>query len=200
MEKEVGIKFECRWLDEKPVAYKYLKELNTWRNRLYKERLIGVYPDGIGYGNMSRRFERSNFLITGTGTGKFQKLNARHYTIVTSFNFSKNRVVCSGPVKASSESLTHAMLYECSNEINTVFHVHHRDLWSKLKHMVPTTKSKVEYGTTAMALEIFRLFKETDVAKHKIIIMAGHEDGIITFGKTEKEAGDKILNCLNADY
>ena len=76
--KEIGIKFNCRWLDEKPRDYRLLKDSNVWRSRLYKAGLIGVYPDGIGYGNMSIRFQRSKFIITGTATGKLQKLNARH--------------------------------------------------------------------------------------------------------------------------
>ncbi|MES2621783.1 MAG: class II aldolase/adducin family protein [Bacteroidota bacterium] len=196
MKPEVGIKFNCRWLEEKPLDYKYLKELNQWRNRLFKAGLIGVYPDGIGYGNMSIRFQRDKFIITGTATGHLQRLNARHYTQVTAFNLDKNRVTTVGPIKASSESLTHAMLYECNKEINAVFHVHHKGLWKKLMRVVPTTKASIEYGTTAMANEMLRLFKETDLATQKIFVMAGHEDGIVTFGKTMDEAGEKILSEL----
>src|SRR5688572_4087497 len=116
--KETGIKFNCRWLEEKPLDYKYLKELNHWRNRLYKEGLLGAYPDGIGYGNISMRFQHDKFIITGIETGKLQRLNGRHYTQVTAFNLDKNRITCIGPIKASSESLTHAMLYESHKDIN----------------------------------------------------------------------------------
>ena len=195
--KEIGIKFNCRWLDEKPLDYRLLKDLNVWRSRLYKAGLIGVYPDGIGYGNMSIRFQRSKFIITGTATGKLQKLNARHYTQVTEHNLDKNRVTCAGPIKASSESLTHALLYECDKDINAVFHVHHLGLWKKLMRVVPTTKATIEYGTTDMAKEVRRLFEETDLCEQKIFVMAGHQEGIVTFGKTIDEAGDKILHELN---
>jgi L-ribulose-5-phosphate 4-epimerase len=194
--KEIGIKFNCRWLDEKPLDYKWLKELNRWRNHLYKAGLIGVYPDGIGYGNISCRFQRDKFIITGTATGKLQRLNARHYTQVTDYNLDKNRVTCVGPIKASSESLTHALLYEHDKDINAVFHVHHAKLWKRLLKLVPSTKANVEYGTIEMAREVRRLFKEGGLAEQKIFVMAGHEEGIVTFGKTMDEAGKKILDEL----
>src|SRR5579859_225629 len=178
---EEGIKFDCRWIEENPLNYRLLKDLNTWRTRLYQAGLIGVYENGIGYGNMSKRFERNKFIITGAATGKLQRLNARHYAVVTAYNFNKNRITAHGPLKASSESLTHAMLYVCDNNINAVFHVHHRGLWNKLLHIVPTTKPNIEYGTAAMAHEMFRLYRETNLPKQKILVMAGHEDGIITF-------------------
>jgi L-ribulose-5-phosphate 4-epimerase len=193
---EEGIKFICRWMDEKPLDYKVLKDLNTWRSRLYQAGLIGVYDSGIGYGNISMRYKRDKFIITGTATGKFKKLNSRHYTQVTAYNVEKNRVTTVGPIKASSESLTHAVLYECDSTINAVFHVHHLGLWKKLMHVAPTSKKNVEYGTTSMAREMARLFKDTALAKEKILVMAGHEEGIITFGETLVEAGEKILAQL----
>ena len=190
---EEGIKFECRWLDEKPLEYKWLKELNTWRSKLFSAGLIGVYPDGIGYGNMSIRFQRSKFIITGTATGKLLRLNSKHYTVVKSFNLEKNRLLCEGPIKASSESLTHAVLYECSPDVNAVFHVHNREMWQKLMNKVPSTKKNIEYGTVEMAREIQRLYRETNLFQEKILVMAGHEEGIIAFGKNCDEAGEKLL-------
>lgn len=191
---EEGIKFECRWLDEKPLEYIWLKELNTWRSKLFSAGLIGVYPDGTGYGNMSVRFQRSKFIITGSATGKLQRLTSKHYTVVKSFNLEKNRVLCEGPIKASSESLTHAMFYECSPNINAVFHVHSQEMWQQLKNKVPTTKKNIEYGTVEMAREIQRLFSETNIFQKKILVMAGHEEGIIAFGKNCNEAGDVLLS------
>ena len=61
---------------------------------------------------------------------------------------------------------------------------------------VPTTKKEVPYGTPEMANEIFRLFKETAVQQEKIIVMAGHDEGIISFGKDLEEAGEILLNFL----
>ena len=86
--------------------------------------LIGAYPDGTGYGNISIRINYNSFIITGTGTGKLNELNNKHYTRVDSYNFNANSIHCSGPIKASAESLTHAMIYECSPETKAVIHVH----------------------------------------------------------------------------
>ncbi|MEO6845153.1 MAG: class II aldolase/adducin family protein, partial [Ginsengibacter sp.] len=97
----------------------------------------------------------------------------------------------------SSESLTHAMIYKNQPAINAVFHVHHFALWKKLLNKVPTTHIDVAYGTPAMANEIVRLFKETDLASEKIFVMAGHEEGIVSFGKDVNEAGNILLAALD---
>ena len=39
-----------------------------------------------------------------------------------------------------------------------------------------------------MAYEVTRLFKATDVQSRKILVMAGHEGGILAFGKDLEEA------------
>ena len=164
---------------------------------MYTAHLVGVYEDGTGFGNMSIRFEKNKFIITGATTGRLNKLTAEHYTFITEYDIDKNSLTCEGPIKASSESLTHAMIYKCDEEIKAVFHVHHQALWKKLMNVVPTTDAAIEYGTSEMAKEMSRLFKETNLLQQKILVMAGHEEGIITFGKTMEEAGEKILSELS---
>ena len=44
-----------------------------------------------------------------------------------------------------------------------------------------------------MADEIMRLFKGTDVRSRKILAMAGHEVGIVTFGKNLEDAFDVVM-------
>ena len=39
-----------------------------------------------------------------------------------------------------------------------------------------------------MANEIMQLFTRTDMESRKIVVMAGHEAGILTFGKDLEEA------------
>jgi L-ribulose-5-phosphate 4-epimerase len=46
-----------------------------------------------------------------------------------------------------------------------------------------------------MAREIMRLFKKTDVRSRKILVMAGHEGGIVTFGKNLEEACDVVMGA-----
>lgn len=169
-----------------------LKELNDHRNKLHHQNLIGAYDDGIGFGNISMRKEGRRFVISGTQTGHIPTLSAQHYTLITDYDIVGNQVWCKGPVKASSESLTHAAVYELSNEIEAVIHVHSLDLWQKWLNKLPTTAPEVTYGTPEMAFEVKRLYKAGTLKQEKVMVMAGHEEGIISFGKTLSEAFQQI--------
>ena len=195
MKEEGVIKFDCTWIKAAPLKIALIKELNAWRDKLFEAELIGVNKDGIGYGNISIRFQ-DKFIITGSATGKFKKLTPEHYTLVTGYDLDKNTLTTVGPIKASSESLTHAVIYESQKDINAVMHIHHLKLWNKLLDTLAATKSNIEYGTTAMAGEIVRLFKNTNLSEHKIFAMAGHEEGIVSFGKDLNEAGQVIFDKL----
>jgi len=188
-----SIKFNCNWIAADPIDEKRITEINYWRNILFSHKLIGVYPNGIGYGNISIRLKDNKFLISGTSTGHLEKLTNQHYSIVTSYDFAANSVLCKGPVKASAESLTHAAVYEMDPGVQAIIHVHNKKMWDELLGKVPTTSSIVEYGTPEMALEIKRLFNTTKLIEQKILVMAGHEEGVISFGKDLEEAGDIIL-------
>lgn len=198
MDEKGYIKYNCHWVKEKPLKSPLIEELNIWRDKLYLLKLIGAYPNGIGFGNISIRLDGHTFLITGSATGHIKQLTAMHYTKVTSFNFEKNTLTCHGPIQASSESLTHAAVYALSTDINAVIHIHSKFLWDKLLRVIPTTSPSVEYGTPQMAFEIGRLFQETDLNTKRILVMAGHEEGIIAFGENLDDAGELILSVLNA--
>ncbi|MFK7905782.1 MAG: class II aldolase/adducin family protein, partial [Chitinophagales bacterium] len=90
-------------------------------------------------------------------------------------------------------SLTHAAIYELNNDYEAVIHIHCKEMWLKLLNKVPTTAADVSYGTPQMAYEIQRLYRETDLAESKIVAMAGHEDGIISFGKNLQEAAQVLF-------
>ena len=66
-------------------------------------------------------------------------------------------------------------------------------LWEKLLNKVPTSKANVPYGTTEMGMEIKRLFDEEQLAEKRIMAMAGHDEGIITFGATLEEAASVLM-------
>jgi L-ribulose-5-phosphate 4-epimerase len=195
--KEEGIKFHCHWIQAPPPDAELVRELDAWRDTLYSKQLIGVTPDGIGYGNVSIRYQH-HFIISGTTTGRLPELGPEHYTTVTAYNFQENSLTTEGPIKASSESLSHAMLYECDASINAVFHVHHHALWKKLLAELPSTDNNVPYGSPEMAAAIARLFKSTALPVHKIFAMAGHQDGIVAFGSNLQEAGGILLGQLSA--
>lgn len=192
------IKFNCSWKKSAPMPEKEIKELNNFRDRLYKLNLIGAYSDGIGFGNISTRSKnnKNNFIISGSATGSIKKLGAEHYTLVTDFSLEKNTLSCSGPIKASSESMTHASIYKAAPEINAVIHVHNLALWKSLLNKVPTTDKSAAYGTPEMAREMIKLLKNPETMKKKIIVMAGHEEGIVTFGKNLDEAMSVLMGYL----
>lgn len=189
-----SIKFECNWVQTEPVDEKMITEINHWRNILFAHKLIGVYPDGIGYGNISIRLSEKEFLISGTSTGHFEELTNMHYSTVTDYNFNENRLTCKGPVKASAESMTHAAVYEMDQNIRAVIHIHNKQIWNKLLNKVPTTSMQVEYGTPDMALEIKRLFNSSNLIETKILVMGGHEEGVIAFGNNLEEAGELTMS------
>ena len=193
MTDEGYIKFNCTWIEEELSDKNIINELNSWRQKLYNSQLIGAYPDGIGYGNISCRLADGTFLITGTATGGIEKLTNNHFTRVSDFNIVENAITCHGPVKASSESLTHAIIYKCLPQTNAVVHIHNKKLWHELLNKVPTTSRQVAYGTREMATEIERLLATTNLQDDKILVMAGHKDGIIAFGDNLAEAAGKLL-------
>ncbi len=195
MYDEGYIKYQCHWQNQPSVNEEEIVELNHWRNQLYQIGLIGEYENGIGFGNLSVRIPQfQNIIISGTQTGGIAELTARHYTKVTDFNWHKNYVICEGLIKASSETLTHGAIYVAQPQVNAVVHVHHADLWRKLINNVPTTNPHCAYGTPEMAEEIIRLCQQKETQTQKIIVMSGHEEGILTFGKSLSEAGDVLLN------
>src|ERR671932_117672 len=190
------VKYRCDWEEADPVAAGNIADLMTWRERLHSWGLIGVYENGIGFGNVSVRLGNScQFVISGTQTAHFRDLGPESYCTVTEFNLEQNFLGCRGPVQASSESLTHAALYLHREDVGGIIHVHNPKLWQQLLFKIPTTRKEIPYGTPQMALEMFRLFEEENLADRKILAMAGHEDGIICFGSTLDEAG-KVLSAV----
>lgn len=191
--KDGAIKFNCNWIKEKAIAVGKLNELNKWRNKLFELKLIGIYPDGVEYGNISLRNARNKFFISGSGTGGIKQLSEEHYCEVEEYDFEENSLSCVGPLKASSESLTHAAIYESFPEINGVIHVHNLKLWKYLLDKVPFTRKEIEYGTPEMAGEMKRLKKEKETKEKNIIVMKGHKEGVISFGVNMNQAGEILL-------
>jgi ribulose-5-phosphate 4-epimerase/fuculose-1-phosphate aldolase len=157
---------------------------------MYERKLIGIVetPDGwVGYGNISMRWG-DGFAITGSQTGELAALTGAHYALVTEAIPQENKVVSRGPIKPSSESLTHAVLYQLDESIQWVMHAHHAPIWQAAKRLgLPQTAPEVPYGTPEMAAETDRLFRETDVRQIGMFAMSGHEDGIVSFGESAEK-------------
>ncbi len=192
------VKYRCDWTHTEPVAVENIADLMELRDRLHSWGLIGVYENGIGFGNVSVRLGNScQFMISGTQTAHLPSLGPEFYCTVTEFDLEQNCLGCRGPVQASSESLTHAALYLHRDDVGGIIHVHNPQLWQQLLFKIPTTRKEIPYGTPEMALEMFRLFEEENLGNRKILAMAGHEDGIICFGSSLDEAGKVLSGVLN---
>ena len=181
------IKFTRESAAAEIISFDGLAELNTCRRKLLRLRLIGVNANGIGFGNLSIRDGR-NFYVTGSATGGIPELSLANCARVVKYDFKKNWLRYEGAANPSSESLTHAAVYESDAKAGAVIHCHDSKLWAALLNQVPSSSQAVEYGTAEMAREVTRLFEVTDVQSRKIFVMAGHEGGIVAFGKDLKEA------------
>jgi len=181
--------------------------LDGWRTLLHRLRLIGQEPTrygGLGYGNISHRIgpfdtahQQLRFIISGTQTGQLERLGVNHYCTVLAVEQSQNRVVAEGPVKPSSEALTHAAVYASNQRIRYVLHVHSHEIWSQTQQLkIPATPREVAYGTPQMAAAVGRLLCSKEMAERPIFSMSGHEDGIVSFGRTLDEAGQILIRYL----
>jgi hypothetical protein len=207
MQEEGVIKFDLRYTPSKLDVQALPDALRHWRDRLWQEGLIGQQADrydGYAYGNVSCRLPpfdappgRRAFVISGSQTGTLPQLDERHYAVVSGCDIRHNRVTAHGPIEPSSEALTHAMLYDQGDGVRVVFHVHSPTIWQAADNMrLPITAADIAYGTPDMAQEVARLFRETDVSQQKLFSMGGHEDGVIAFGNSAQQVGDRLLDCL----
>ncbi|MDH5654559.1 MAG: class II aldolase/adducin family protein [Spirochaetia bacterium] len=195
-EKEGVIKFQYDWVKTDPPSRTSVAELELLRGTLYKLKFIGVDQTGLGYGNVSRllkKHEKKNeFIITGSQTGGKPALLSEDYCRITDYDFSRFWVKSEGKIKPSSESLTHASLYDADPEIQWIIHIHNLELWNYMRKHGYTETGNITYGTREMAEEVGRLYRSKKIKKGNLLAMTGHESGIISFGKTSRDA----LSCI----
>jgi len=185
------IKFTYQCVLPQIAPFVQLAELNKYRRKLRRLNVIGVDSNGVGFGNLSvRDGATSNFYITGSATGALAKLTLADCVRIVAYDFEQNWVRYEGSAVPSSESLTHAAIYKYEPTACAVIHCHDFALWATLLHRVPTTSQVAAYGTPQMANEIIRLFNVGELRTGKILLMAGHESGIVAFGENFEEAFD----------
>ena len=189
MSETGSVKFKCEQVRLEISRFAGFAELNRYRRKLLALGMIGVDASGVGFGNLSiRDGATAQFYITGSATGRIPELMPADYARVVAYDFARNWLQCEGSTIASSESLTHAAVYESDPTARAVIHCHDLKLWAALLDKAPTTPKRVEYGTPEMAYAVRRLFEGTDVEKRKIFVMAAHDGGLVTFGRNLKDA------------
>jgi hypothetical protein len=94
----------------------------------------------------------------------------------------RNSVLSYGPLKASSESMTHGAIYGANPAVKYVMHVHSRALFDDLlqSHWLETP-ADTPYGTPAMAYAVSRLVR-AQPSLPVLFVMAGHAEGIVAYG------------------
>ncbi|HSH19229.1 MAG TPA: class II aldolase/adducin family protein [Draconibacterium sp.] len=188
------LKFHCTREDKHiHIPEQAFDALSKWRQNMFNSGLIGMNLEGIGYGNLSVRATDSSFYISGTATGRLPVLEEKHFALVNSWSFSENSLLCSGLINASAESLSHAAIYETLANVGSVIHIHHKGMWDKYFALLLTTSPEILYGTPEMAYEIKKIIATIKPEQDNILIMGGHEEGIIAWGETPDDAGENIL-------
>ncbi len=169
-----------------------LHDLMRLRDDLHEWELIGVLPDGIGYGNLSARYPGGNhFVITASGTGLKFPIEAAHFCEVMAFDIDRNHVTCRGPLPASSESMSHGAIYTARPDAHAVIHIHDQAMFRMLlKEGAPQTPADAAFGTPEMARAVGRL--AAALPPVAVMVMAGHEDGLIAYGPEPQAARDAL--------
>jgi hypothetical protein len=204
METEGVIKFELDYTQAPPLAGNQIALLNGWRRIFYLSGLIGQDQDrygGYGYGNISRRIEpyeappnKRRFIISGSQTGHLPEINTGHYAVVETYDPNRHQVSAHGPIKPSSESLSHGVIYDLIPSARCVIHAHSPDIWNNAHALnIPITSPSATYGSMELVDEIKQLLKDQSL---KIFSMGGHEDGIVAFGTGLSEAGCLLISTL----
>ena len=179
------------------LASQPLPELNEARTKCFKRDLVGVYPNGIGYGNLSIRVHDDEFLISGTATGAKPALSSKDYCLVKSFDIARNSIVSCGLIKASSESMTHGAVYHVCRDVNCVIHVHSKKIFDgMLRDNYPFTPKIAAFGTPEIALAIGKCVEKIDSDEGQIVL-AGHDEGIIAYGASVERSLQLILELHN---
>ena len=203
-DREGVIKFALDFRPGPPPAAELLGELEAWRQIFRQLGLLGQDParyDGLGFGNLSRRAADSDaadaIIISGTQTGVLERLAPEHYVKVRTCDPEHNRVEAEGPLHPSSEALSHGVLYRASRRIDWVMHLHSPAIFAARDRLhLPVTDPRAAYGSPAMAAELVRLCP--DAGWPGLLVMGGHEDGILAFGATAAATGGLVVRTLAA--
>ena len=65
---------------------------------------------------------------------------------------------------------------------------------------LPTTDPSIGYGTPEMAQAVLQLYGGSALEATRILVMGGHEDGVIVFGYSAEQAGETLIRNLARAY
>lgn len=199
MEQEGVIKYRLAFRESNiRIDEASLHTLNQYRSIMLALGLMGqdnARYEGYGFGNISLRCLETNeaFWISGSQTGHLAELSSSDVPLVTQSYPEENTIVAQGLTLPSSESMTHAVIYQQAAKINAVIHVHSPDIWLHRRALnLVSTPESVTYGTPEMAKSVAQLVKtQADLASPLVFGMDGHEDGVVV-------AGENLTQCASS--
>lgn len=200
-EREGVIKFSLEF-SEGPISLdeERLTRFNTHRGKMLTAGLMGQDParyDGLGFGNISFRSATTGeeFYISGSQTGHLALLGSQDIALIKKADAGNNALSSSGLTPPSSESLTHAVLYQAYPDIQCVIHVHSPDIWQCGEALgLPSTAKDIPYGTPEMARAVMRLASEYYIEDQALaFFMRGHLDGVVVAGRHFEMCSQKVL-------
>lgn len=201
--REGVIKFQLKFQEGPSPPEKLLLELNEWRATFRDLGLIGQDPEryeGYGFGNLSRRLPDQKgdaFLISGTQTGHLQQLQPEHYATVHQCYPARNQLQASGQIKPSSEALSHGVLYQSNPGTLWVMHLHSPAIFNSYRKLgLPCTDPTAAYGTPEMAAEIQKLAEFLRDSDPALLVMGGHQDGILAYGSSATDVGKLVVETM----
>lgn len=175
-------------------------ELAAWRDILFRLDLIGQHPDkyeGFAFGNLSTKYadhtDDDVFVITASQTSGAVQLEADHLVTIREANLSRFWVEAEGAEPPSSETLTHAMIYQADKRARCVLHIHNPAMWHhRAKLNLPETPESVSYGTQAMVSAVAELLDQHQ-SRPLVFATAGHQDGIFVLGTHLRDCGGLLV-------
>ena len=190
------IRFNYQMTEEtSPQTIKNYEDIEFYRRLLYPSKVIGYdEKEQVGYGNMSKRVNNLEFVITASQTGHITELLTKHYVHVKSCHPTKMMIEAIGFMAPSSEALTHYSIYEARPDINHVFHCHHQGNWEyMIENDYPSIGEDIEYGTMEMANAVQELIAKDHTG---LFVMKGHHSGFVSYSLDGRGASRAIKKLL----
>jgi len=77
-------------------------------------------------------------------------------------------------------------------------HLHSPDIFNNYKRLnLPCSDPSAAYGTPEMASAIEALAKEQQDGHSSLLVMGGHQDGILAYGSDADATGGLVIRTLN---
>ena len=212
MDREGVIKFSLHTDHEVRVPHdlpKAQSEILGWCQVLKKMGWFGQDPhryEGLGFGNISFRIGprfatsgRRSFAITGSQAGARAQISKEDVALVSKYHLKQHTLWKAPGINPSSESLTHAAVYDGAPNARVCFHVHCPTVW-QARHILglPCIPISVRYGTPQMSAAIRSLCVRQKVGFDVPIAMDGHTDGLLCFSTTPERVFAALIQAYRA--